>query len=80
MSGVRCHLSGVTCHHFFLDKPVELVLGVSVINVAYPIQFLNKKKKKKIINFPKSLNNLEFGRLGIFNQYKCQRLFISLLL
>ena len=39
MSGVRCHVSGVTCHFllfFFLEKKVDkLVVGGSVINVAY---------------------------------------------
>ena len=51
MSRVTCHISCVTCHvshvachmsHFFsflffLDKVVELVGGVSVINRAYPV-------------------------------------------
>ena len=39
MSGVRCCVSGVKCHIFFLFifKVVELVRGGSVINGAYPI-------------------------------------------
>ena len=40
-----CHMSHVTCHHFFFFKYkikieyklVELVDGGSVINVAYPV-------------------------------------------
>ena len=50
---VMCHLSRVTCQmskklHFFypekkLDKAVELVGGGSVINGAYPVQFVSKK-------------------------------------
>ena len=45
MSRVTCHLSPVTCNFFFsnlkkkLDKVVELVGGVSVINGAYPVKF-----------------------------------------
>ena len=38
MPGIRCHMSGVL--FFFLDKVVELVIGGSVINGAYPVYFL----------------------------------------
>ena len=42
VSPVTCHLSHVTCFLLFVffDKIVELVSGGSVINGAYPVQFL----------------------------------------
>ena len=45
MSPVTCHMSHVTCHRshvcFFwgVGKVVKLVIGGSVINGAYPVQF-----------------------------------------
>ena len=47
---VRCQVSQVTSHLFFLffifpDKLVELVGGGSVINGAYPVQFIYKPIK-----------------------------------
>ena len=43
MSGVTCEVSGVTFFIFiFFDKVVELVGGGSVINEAYPVQFVTK--------------------------------------
>ena len=54
MSRVRCHLSGILCQVFcvrchmsyiyFFYKVVELVGGGSVINGAYPVQFMKKVK------------------------------------
>ena len=45
LSLVMYHISGVTYHTFFLlfffQKVVELVGGGSVINGAYPVQFLD---------------------------------------
>ena len=47
VSGVRCQVSGVRCkvsfyfYFFSSDKVVELVGGGSVINGAYPVQFLH---------------------------------------
>ena len=52
MSHVTCHMSHVMCHMsqfflfffyniFFLDKMVKLICGGSVINGAYPVQFLH---------------------------------------
>ena len=50
LSLVRCHVSGVTCHNFFLffffssffiDKVLELVGGGSFINGATPSSFKN---------------------------------------
>ena len=53
VSRVTCHMSHVTCHLiflkfnfiliFFLDKVVKLIVGGSIINGAYPVQFLHKK-------------------------------------
>ena len=37
VSGVKCKVSGV---FFFFTKVVELLSGGSVINGAYPVQFL----------------------------------------
>ena len=58
MSGVRCQVSCVRCQvsHFLLfsDKVVELVVGGSVINGAYPVNFflLNTFIIKKNLLFP----------------------------
>ena len=44
-SHTMCHVSPFTCHFFSslkkLDKVVELVGGASVINKAYPINFIS---------------------------------------
>ena len=49
MSRVTCHMSRVTCHvshvtifFFKFYKMVQLISGGSIINEAYPVQFLNK--------------------------------------
>ena len=44
VSHVTCHMSQVRCHvsPFFMDKVVELVGRGSVINGAYPFQFLDE--------------------------------------
>ena len=36
-SCVKCHMSHVTSHMFFLDKVVKLIGVGSVINGAYPV-------------------------------------------
>ena len=36
-SHVTCHVSHITCHNFFLDKVVKLVVWGSVFNGAYPV-------------------------------------------
>ena len=48
VSRVTCHMSRVTCH--MLNKLVKLIGGGSVINGAYPVQFLNKQKNKQKTN------------------------------
>ena len=51
VSHVMCHVSRVTCHNlffFFSDKVLKLIGGGSVINGAYPVQFLNTSLSMRI--------------------------------
>ena len=54
MSTFTCHMSPITCHflYFLLDKVVELVVEVSVINGAYPA-FLFKRLTFSKVPFEK---------------------------
>ena len=49
-SPTTCHISGVRCHlfYFIFYKVVRLVVGGSVINVAYPVQFIDWTKVQSL--------------------------------
>ena len=45
----KCHVSHVTCHIFVVVVVLKLIGGGSVINGAYPVQFLDKYQFKHIL-------------------------------
>ena len=73
VSHVRCHVSDIMCHlscffflffFFFLDKVLELVGRVSIINRAYPVYFVLQKKisrQKSCKSKVKILNKRSFS-------------------
>ena len=80
-SPVTCHMSHVTYHMSFfypwkkLDKVVELVLGGSVFNVAYPVKVMTKSTKIKTkTSTPYHFITvaIPFLKLSVKNMKNCQ--------